>query len=94
MSKSLYILFNNDNPDLILCVDLKNIFFKALKESLMNPATLGHPNYQIPFFFSFWIRRRRECPLGTHPKSWGPLSTRKVLKVVTGPCGMGITSLH
>ena len=49
MAKPLYVLLNNNNPDLILW-ESWTTDFKALKESLINPPALGNPNYQIIFF--------------------------------------------
>lgn len=51
MAKPLYVLLKNDSPDPILWEEQDDIAFKALKVSLINPPVLGHPNYQIPFFF-------------------------------------------
>lgn len=50
MAKSLYVLLKNNNPNPILWEEPNDIAFKALKEDLMNPSALGHPNYQISFF--------------------------------------------
>ena len=47
----IFFKLKNNNPYPILWEQLNNITFKALKESLMNQPTLGHSNYQIPFFF-------------------------------------------
>lgn len=52
-----------------------NIAFKALRESLMNPPVLGHPNCQI----SLLHLERKETPLGYSPKNMGPPSTHRVL---------------
>ena len=46
----MYVLVNSNIADPILQDEQNGIVFKALKESLMNPSALGHPNYQIPFF--------------------------------------------
>ena len=44
--------------------------FETLKESLMNPPALGHPNYQIPFFPFLYMKRKR-MPLGFSPQYTG-----------------------
>lgn len=49
MAKPLYVLLRNDSPDPISWEEQDDMAFKALKESLMNPPALGHPNHQIPF---------------------------------------------
>ena len=46
------------------------IAFKASWENLMKPPALGYPNYQFPFF-PFCVRKGRECPWTTHPKTLG-----------------------
>ena len=50
MTKLLYVLLNNNNPDPILREEPDDKAFKVLKESLLNTPILGHPTYQIPFF--------------------------------------------
>lgn len=49
MAKPLYVLLRNDTADPISWEEQDDMAFKALKESLMNPPALGHPNHQIPF---------------------------------------------
>lgn len=49
MTKPLYVLLKNDSPEPTLWEEWDKQTFKALKESLINPPALGHPNYQIPF---------------------------------------------
>ena len=61
MAKPHYILLSYNNPDPVLWGKLDNIAFKALKESLMNPHALGHPNYEILFPF---VYEREENALG------------------------------
>lgn len=51
MAKPLYVLLRNDSPDPISWEEQDDMVFQDLKESFINPPSLGHPNYQIPFFF-------------------------------------------
>lgn len=51
MAKPLYVLLRNDSPDPILLEEQDDMAFKALKGSLINPPSLGPPNYQVPLPF-------------------------------------------
>ena len=46
----------------MLWEELNDIIFKALKESVMNPPALEHPNDQIPFPPFFFNMKREEAP--------------------------------
>ena len=62
MAKPLYVLLKNNNSDPILWEEPGDTEFKALKESLMKLPALGHPNYQILFFFA--VFEKEGMPLG------------------------------
>ena len=57
MAKALYVLLNNENLNPILWEEPDDTAFKALKQSLMNPPSLGYPNYQIPFFLLVYEKK-------------------------------------
>ena len=67
MTKPLYILVKNYDPNIILLQEGDNIGFKALKESLMNPHVLRHPNNQVPF--PPLCMKVKEMPLGYLPQN-------------------------
>lgn len=62
MAESLHVLVKNDSPDLISCKEQDEIPCKALKESLINLLSLGHPHYQIPFFL--FVHEKKGNALG------------------------------
>ena len=45
---------------------LDNMTFKDLKDSLINPLALVHPDYQIPF--SIFVYKKEENALGIYSK--------------------------
>lgn len=53
MAKPLHALLNVNNPDPIPWEELDKTAFKALKENLMNPLALGHPNLSDSLFLFF-----------------------------------------
>lgn len=68
MTKPLYVLLRNDSPDPISLEEQDDMAFKPLKESLIKPPSLRHPNYQIPFFLCM---KRKEMPLGCSLRNMG-----------------------
>lgn len=67
MATSLYVLFNNNNSDLIVWEERHSTAFRGLKQSLMNSSAFGLPMIRL-FFFSFLYMKGREYPWVTHPK--------------------------
>lgn len=72
MAKPFYVLLTNDSPDPISWEERGDMAFKTLKKSLINPPFLGHPNYQIPFFF-FVNEKEGHVPGVLAQKTWGSL---------------------
>lgn len=68
MATSLYVLFNNNNSDLIVWEERHSTAFRGLKQSLMNSSAFGLPMIRLFFFFSFLYMKGREYPWVTHPK--------------------------
>ena len=67
MAKPLYVLLKNSNTDPILSEILDNIAFKALKESLIKPLSLGRPSDQIlslSLSFFFFVYEKEGNALG------------------------------
>lgn len=62
--------------------------FKALKESLINPPSLGHPNYQIPFVL--FVNEKEGHAPGVLIQKQGINMDPSTLESKAGPCGSGI----
>lgn len=61
--------------------------FKALKETLINSPSLGHPNYQIPFVL--FVNEKEGRAPGVLIQKHGINIDPSTLESKTGPCGSG-----
>lgn len=68
MATSLYVLFNNNNSDLIVWEERHNTAFKGLKQSLMNSSAFGLPMIRLFFFFIF-VYEGKGISLGYSPQN-------------------------
>lgn len=68
--------------------ELNDITFKALKESLMNPAAFEHPNDQIHFpLFLLALWKREEVSLGYSSRKMETPCSHSVESSMAGPSG-------
>lgn len=88
MAKLLYVLLQNTNSDPISWEESDYINFKALKESLMNPSSLGHPNDQIPF--SLFVYEKEGNTHGILTQNMGTIIDPQHIIARHGPCVMEI----
>lgn len=88
------VSFNKNNLDSMLWEELNDTTFKALKESLMNPAALEHPNDHIPFpLFFFFKMKREEVPLGCSSRKMETPLIHSVVSSAAGPSGARVRTM-